>query len=124
MITALWLALGTIVPAGWLTLNLPSLWRLALPSLRAAAEARDALANLARARFDNFSADASVGWLHLMTVRAAASLLPEARREAYLKEWKAGLFWMPRGARTAFCASLLAGSPRLAIFVRLVRPRG
>jgi hypothetical protein len=51
-------------------------------------------------------------------------LLPETRREVYLKEWKAELVWMPRNARTAFCASLLAGSPRLAIFVRLARPRG
>jgi hypothetical protein len=124
LITALWLALGTIVPADWLSLNLPSLWRMALPGLRTVAEARDALANLVRARFDNFSADTSIGWLHLMAVRAAASLLPEARREGYLDEWKAELVWMPRGARTGFCASVLAGSPRLAIFVRLARPRG
>lgn len=124
LITALWLALGTIVPADWLTLNLPSLWRMALPGLRTAAELRDALANLARARFGNFSASTSIGWLHVMAVRAAASLLPEAHREVYLEEWKAELVWIPRDARTAFCASLLAGSPRLAIFVRLARPRG
>jgi hypothetical protein len=123
LITALWLALGTIVPADWLTLNLPSLWRMALPSLRAAAEARDALRNLLRARFGNFSPDASIGWFHLITVRAVASILPEGRREIYLEEWRAELIWMPRRARTAFCVSLLARSPLLAIFVRLARSR-
>jgi hypothetical protein len=124
LITALWLAAGTIVPAGWLTLNLPSLWRMTLPSLRAAGKVRDALATLVRARFGNLSADTSIGWLHLMVLRAAVSVLPEARRSAFLEEWTAEFGWIPRGARTPFCASLLAGSARLAIFVRLARPRG
>ena len=83
LITALWLALGTIVPADWLTLNLPSLWRMALPGLRAAAEIRDAVRNTLVAHFDSFSTDASVGWLHLMTLRAAVSLLPQGRRKIY-----------------------------------------
>jgi hypothetical protein len=124
LITALWQALGTIIPAGWLTLNLPSLWRMISPGLQAAAEARDALANLVRTRPGLLSTDTSIGWLPLMMARAAASLLPESRREAYLEEWKSELAWMPRRARNTYCISLMAGSPRLAIIMRTARSLG
>jgi len=50
LISALWLALGTVVPPDWLTSGLPSVWRAARPYLCAAAEVREVLLGLMRGR--------------------------------------------------------------------------
>lgn len=121
LITALWIAFGAVIPPEWLTLNLPSLWQMTQPYRRTAAEIRDVLFTLVRARLGSFRSEAEAGRLHLIAIRAVASLLPEGRRDRYFLEWRSELLWMPRNARSAFCVSLLMGSPRLAIALRLAR---
>lgn len=108
---------------GGLVLNLPSLWRLVRPYTTATHEMIDFLAALAHTRFDRLRNDPRLDQLHLLALEASVSLLPKRKQTRYCEEWRAELVAMPRRVRTYFCASLLAGSPRLAIAARLARPR-
>lgn len=123
LLSAVWLAMGAIVPPDWLTLNAPSLWRAARPYRYTAAEVRAVLIGLVRARVRDFGTETGLGRLHLLAIRAAASLLPEGQRTRFRQEWEAEIFAVPNRIRMGFCLSLIAGAPRLAIFVRFARRR-
>ena len=118
LITAIWLALGTILPANWMTLGLPSLWRMTLPYRESVGGVVDFLTGLARARITKSGTSTRGDRLFLLTIRAAVSLLPAYERARYLHEWTAELVSMPRHDKTSFCLSLVAGAPRLAIVTR------
>lgn len=121
LITAIWLALGTILPADWMTLGLPSLWRIMLPYRESAVDVIDFFTGLVRARITQSGIRGD--WLHMLTIRAAVSLLPAHERARYLREWTAELVSMPRNVKTAYCLSLVAGAPRLAIVTRYATRR-
>lgn len=122
LISALWLGLGSVVPAGWLTLNLPSLFRIARPYKDAVADIVRLAVNLARARIADAKVDARTDWLCVIAIRAAASLLPRECYMRYLEEWQSELLSMPRPTRKYYCVSLLTGAPSIAFATRFARP--
>jgi hypothetical protein len=118
LVTALWLAMATIVPPEWMTLGLPSLWRVTLPFRQTAADVADFLTGLANARVSATGISTQADRLCLLAIRAAASLLPIQERARYLEEWTAELALMPKQAKAGYSISLITGAPRLAVVTR------
>lgn len=121
LLSALWIAVGTVVPADRLTLNLPSIRRAIRPGRQAAAAAVRVLLRLSRAWVvAAMSQRGSYRW----TVRIAVALLPRTARARYAEEWDAELNHIGSSAeRRRFALSLLGVAPYLAVALRVHRLR-
>jgi hypothetical protein len=122
LISALWLGLGSVIPAGWLTLNLPSLSRIARPYKDTFAEIMRLVANLVRTRIAHAEVARRPERFYIAAIWVAASFLPRKYHARYLEEWRSELYSMPRPRRKYFCASLLTSAPNIAIASRFTRP--
>ncbi|MFI0479394.1 hypothetical protein [Actinomadura sp. 9N215] len=125
LLSACWLALGTIVPPHWLTLNLPSLWRLSQPLLHVGARVLQLVAGVITARAKGYlPRAATVGRWHGWILEAAVLLLPAGQRDRFAHEWSAELLAIPdRRERRQFVVSIALGAPRFAILLRFAGSR-
>ena len=146
LISAVWLALGAVVPPDWLTLGLPSLWRAARPYLHATAEIRDALVGLIGACVVRLGTEtglrrasgrgaipavsgpvAGAAW---RAMRAASRLMPRAAGSRWLAEAESFLYEAPPAQRRRAIRNYLANAPRVIAaswagrLVRRIRPAG
>jgi len=109
---ALWYLLGSVVPAGWLTLGLPTVWRLSRPYRETAGQlARAILVAAQQGLRPHPSSNCLVARQHRWMLTVAASTLSPRVRGRYVEEWAGEVAAIPtRKGRTRFCMSILASS--------------
>ncbi|GGP09668.1 hypothetical protein LDL08_25100 [Nonomuraea glycinis] len=128
LLSALWLALSAIVPPERLTLNLPSVWRMAKPSVFILADVFRAFSRLAvTISFRGWAKQRQlpselVHPAHQWFVLAVASLLGRDKRDRFAEELMAELAAIPGDrARARFVTSLVLGAPRTVIMLRFAK---
>lgn len=120
LLMSLWYLLGSVVPPEWLTLGLPSIWRLSRPYRQTARlAAHIVLLALRKGVHPRVLTSHLVARRHWWMLAMAAATLSPRTRDRYLEEWIAEVTAIPtRIERTRFCMSIVASSPRLALMSR------
>jgi hypothetical protein len=128
LVSAVWLLAGTVLPAGWTSLNLPSLSRLVIARTGAAvtwakihARALGALGVgfLALVRNGRGARIANGDYRTPMIIRLALAALPALQRDRYWEELTAEYYVEPVAVRRlAFGFGVVIAAPRLSFALR------